>query len=241
MLNWWEGLKAARKERRRLAKFQKAQAWSAGLGLQETFERIYAEGKWGRSEDGAPFCSGNGSKPEHSQAYEAYVADFLTAHPDVGRMVDIGCGDFQVSGRVLARLQRPIAYTGCDIVRPMIEQHQRQHGRPDRTFLVLDAVADDPPAGDLVVIRQILQHLSNAHVLAILERARRLYTWGIITESLPVPKTAANLDIAPGIATRIALGSGVYVDEPPFNLGVIEAFEVPHGPNEVMRTSLVRF
>ncbi len=241
MLRWWQELQAARKERRRLRKFETAQAWSQGLGLQETFERIYAEGRWGRSEHGVPYWSGNGSKPEASAVYEDYVVGFLDSHPEITRLVDIGCGDFQVSRRILARLKRPVSYTGCDIVRPMVEQHRAEHGSPERTFLVLNAVEADPPAGDLVFIRQIMQHLSNAQALAILERARRLFRYAIITESLAVPRKAANLDIAPGQATRIPLGSGLYIDEPPFNLDVIEHFEVGHGPNEVMRTSLVRF
>jgi len=241
MLQWWRAYKAKRKEQRRLQKFARAQAWSDGLGLQDTFERIYTENKWGAAEDGAQFCSGNGSKPGVSAEYEDFLVGFLSEHPEISSIVDIGCGDFQVSNRILSRLDRDIDYTGCDIVAPLIAAHQATHGTENRRFLHLNAVEQDPPATDLVTIRQILQHLSNDQAVAVLERAKRLYRCAIITESLPVPLKQPNLDIAHGIATRIALGSGIYIEEPPFSLTASEHFEVGHGPNEVMRTSLVWF
>lgn len=230
-----------RKRRSRLRKFEEAQAWSKGRSLQEAFEGIYAEGKWGRAPDGVAqrFWSGNGSKPEYSLPYERFVADFLDRHSEIKTVVDIGCGDFQVSGRMLARLGRRIDYTGCDIVRPLIDHHTQAHAGPDRRFQVVNAVEEDPPRGDLVIIRQILQHLSNAQIARVLERARRLYGAAIITESLPVPAGAPNLDIVHGIATRIALGSGVWIEKPPFDLQIAENFEIAHGPNEALRTSVV--
>lgn len=241
MLSWLTALKAKRKEKRRLAKFETAQAWSRQRSVQEAFEDIYAGNKWGAAKDGSRFSSGNGSRPEFSAPYEEFVAGFLDRHPQLTRIVDIGCGDFQVSGRILARLTRPFAYTGCDIVRPLIAHHQEHHARPGVEFRVLNAVEEDPPSGDVVFIRQILQHLSNAQVAAILERARRLFKVAIITESEPVAMRAPNLDIVHGIATRIALGSGVVIDAPPYDLKPKESFEVRHSPDEVIRTSVVWF
>lgn len=229
-----------RKQRRRLEKFKAAQDWSRGLGLQETFEAIYRDGKWGRAPEGeASFWSGNGSKPEYSEAYENFVVSFLERHPDITSLVDIGCGDFRVSSRILGRVGRSIDYTGCDIVRPLIAHHTDQHAAHNRRFMVLNAVEEDPLVGDVVTIRQILQHLSNAQITQVLERARRLYRAAIITESLPVACETPNRDIEHGIATRVALGSGVFIDQPPFDLTVSESFEISHSVNEVLRTSLV--
>jgi SAM-dependent methyltransferase len=242
MLSALMSLAARRKERRRLKKFEAVQSWSRGLGLQETFEGIYREGKWGQPPDAAtPFWSGNGSKPDYTAPYEAFVVDFLKRHTELTSIVDIGCGDFQVSKRILSRLDRPAQYTGCDIVRPMIAHHQQVHAAPGTNFAVVNAVQEDPPAGDAVVIRQILQHLSNAHIARILERAQRLFRVALISESLPVPAGVPNLDIGPGIATRIALKSGVYIDKAPYGLKVAESFDVAHGPNELIRTSVVWF
>lgn len=240
MLEFVRGLRARVKERRRLKKFARAQAWSDGLGLQATFEKIYHDGMWGKP-DGVTFWSGNGSKPEFSAVYENFVVEFLERHTEIASMVDIGCGDFQVASRILSRLDRPVRYTGCDIVRPMIDHHQKTFGNDTIDFRVVNAVEEDPPQADLVFIRQVLQHLSNDQAQKILDRAKRLFKIGIVTESLPVPAKAANLDIKHGIATRIALGSGIYVNQPPFNLVVTDSFDVPHSVNETIRTSVVRF
>lgn len=239
MLSWLTALKAKRKQQRRLAKFEAAQAWSRERSVQQAFEAIYAENKWGEAKDGAQFSSGNGSRPEFSAPYEDFVVAFLRKHPELTRLVDIGCGDFQVSGRILARLGANVSYTGCDIVRPLIAHHQEKHARHGVAFRVLNAVEEDPPAGDVVFIRQILQHLSNVQVAAILERAKRLFKVAIITESVPVALKTPNRDIVHGIATRIALGSGVMIDRPPYNLKVAESLEVRHSGDEIIKTSVV--
>ena len=224
-----------------LEKFERAQAWSGGKSVADAFEGIYRDGKWGQGPDGEAYWSGNGSQPDFSAQYEAFVADFFERNPSLSSIVDIGCGDFQVSGRLLSRLGEAITYTGCDVVAPLIAHHQETYGTPRVRFVQLNAVEEDPPAGDVVIIRQVLPHLSNAQAVAILERVRRLFKVVIVTESLPKPLKEANLDIVHGIATRIALGSGIYVDLPPFNLDVSEVLDVDHTVNETLRTSIVWF
>ncbi len=241
MLNWLSSLQARRKEARRLKKFQKAQAISGQYDIQQAFEQIYAENMWGAAPEGDGFWSGNGSKESFSAAYVAFMADFLARNPDLRTLVDIGCGDFRVSKAILERLDNPPAYIGCDIVPALIEHHKQANARDGVSFRHVNAVDEDPPAGDIATVRQILQHLSNEQVSRILERVGRLYKVAIITESLPKDRKAANLDIGHGIATRIALGSGVYIDEPPFNLSIADHFDVDHSVNEIMRTWVVRF
>jgi SAM-dependent methyltransferase len=231
--------KAARLERKRARKFARRQAWSEGLSVEETFDKIYTENKWGRARDGAAFYSGDGSAAEKSAAYEKLIGDFLTAHPELQTLTDIGCGDFQVSGRILARVARPVRYCGCDVSPTIVAHNQKVHAREGVRFERVNAVDADPPAGDVVTIRQVLQHLSNEQIGAILARLPRLYKVAIITESLPVRFVAANLDIRHGIAVRIPLGSGVYIDQPPYNLAVSEAFDSPYSEKEFLRTSIV--
>lgn len=241
MQGWIAAIRTWRLERRRARKFRKRQAWSSGLGIEDTFDKIYTERKWGRAPDGARFYSGDGSQPAKSAAYEARVVAFLDAHPELSTLVDIGCGDFQVSSRILARLARPIEYTGCDVARNVVEHNAAGHAAPNIRFMHVNAVDADPPAGDVVTIRQVLQHLSNAQIKRVLDRLAGLYRVAIITESLPTTFVAANLDIAHGIAVRIPLGSGVYVDQPPFGLQVAETFDSPYSEKEFLRTSVVWF
>jgi SAM-dependent methyltransferase len=230
-----------RKERRRISRAKERLAWQQGLSTQETFEKIYAERVWGAAPDGGKFYSGDGSKPEASAAYEAFVVDVLRRYPHLSSLVDIGCGDFQVSARILEASPRPIDYTGCDIARTVIAENTERHARPGVTFVVCNAIETDPPAGDIVCVRQVLQHLSNADIQSVLGRLKRIYKAAIITEAQPLRLTAPNLDIVSGNETRLPLNSGVYVDQPPFSLSIAEQSETVTTKVEVLRTSLIWF
>ena len=234
-------LKNWRKERRRLVRDEERRAWQHGLSTQETFEKIYAERVWGAAPDGAKFYSGDGSKPETTAAYEAFVVDVLRRYPHLASMVDIGCGDFQVSARILKACPRPISYVGCDIARTVIAENEARHGGRDIRFVVCNAIETDPPEGDIVCVRQVFQHLSNADIGAVLERLKRLYKAAIITEAQPINLVAPNLDIATGNETRLPLKSGVFVNAPPFNLAITQQFDTVTNNIEGLRTSLVWF
>lgn len=232
--------RAERRKARRLAKFEQAQKRYASLDVQSAFERIYEEAEWGEGPDGARFWSGNGSHPDHSRGYEDFVVGLIERNAWIGTLLDVGCGDFQVSRRILERTG-PIRYTGVDVVRPLIEHHTDAFGAIDRRFLVCNAAEEALPMADLGFIRQILQHLSNAQVSAVLQNAARSVKAAVITESVPIVAVAPNLDIHHGVTTRVALGSGIYVDQPPFSLDVVDCFDLPHTRTEILRVSLVRF
>lgn len=241
LFRWIEALKAARLERRRARKFAKRQAWSQGLSVEETFDKIYTDNKWGRARDGSAFYSGDGSTAEKSAGYETMVASFLNEHPELSSLTDVGCGDFQVSRRILSRLNQPVTYTGCDVAQTIVDHNSKQYARDGVRFVKVNAADADPPPADVVTIRQVLQHLSNAQIKDILARLPRLYKVAIITESLPVRFVAPNLDIRHGIAVRIPLGSGVYIDQPPYKLAVSETLDSPYSEKEFLRTSIVWF
>ncbi|NJO33650.1 MAG: hypothetical protein HC869_11410 [Rhodospirillales bacterium] len=87
----------------------------------------------------------------------------------------------------------------------------------------------------------MLQHLSNADVQRVLERIKRLCRVAIIAESLPTRPVAPNIDIGHGIAVRIHVGSGVYIEQSPFSLNVVHAVDSPYSEKEFVRTSVVKF
>src|SRR5262245_14503356 len=63
--------------------------------LTDTFNRIYADGVWGK--DGAgEGTSGTGSTLEITREYRAYVEDFIKQHR-VTSVVDAGSGDWSFS------------------------------------------------------------------------------------------------------------------------------------------------
>ncbi len=75
----------------------------------------------------------------------------------------------------------------------------------------------------MCLIRQVLQHLSNAEISRVLENANK-YKYLIVTEHYPNPaaKLKPNLDIPHGPTVRLQYDSAVVLDKPPFNLKNIE-------------------
>jgi hypothetical protein len=186
----------------------------AGRPPAEVFEAVYRERVWGGSGD-ADFYSGEGSHdPEIVGPYVAAVSEFLRSLPAKPRAVDLGCGDFNVGSRL-----RPLCseYVACDIVPSLIERNRRVFADRDVEFRALDMAAEPLPAGDVVFLRQVLQHMSNEQIARVLPKLAQ-YRWAVITEHVPGhPGFTPNLEKPPGPGIRVAHGSGIVLAAPPFS------------------------
>ena len=203
-----------------LAKMRLARV--AALTTKKLFAKIYREGSWGRSDDPAQkFHSGSGSHDrEIVQTYIDAVRGLLLSFDEKPDAVDLGCGDFSVGSAV-----RPYCrnYTACDIVDSLIKFNREKFKALNVDFRVLDLTTDELPAGDIVFIRQVLQHLSNQQILNALPRISAKYKYLVLTEHLPGTESfTANLDHQSGPDTRLQINSGIVLTQPPFNLKVSE-------------------
>lgn len=199
------------------------------MTAEETFSEIYRRGLWAGG-------SGTGSDERYSKAYSDFVVQFALER-GVRRVVDVGCGDFRVGGRIA---QAGFEYIGVDLVQEIIERHQSDFGGGRITFLCLDAITEKPPAADLCLIPQVLQHLSNAEIARVLDNCRH-YPQTLVTEHLPVGRDVIpNKDKPHGPDTRLYDRSGVFLDQPPFSLATEIMLEVPYSCGEVLRTVLIR-
>lgn len=222
--------------------FEAEQAQFRDMKLNDVFEQIYESNIWQREGSTARYRSGPGSDAAVTARYEAYVVDYLMREPSIERLVDIGCGDFQVSGRILAALeqrQRPISYVGCDIASNVIAYNRKQFAKPGVDFTVLDISRETPPEGDIVTVREVFQHLSNTHILAALDNLRQRFDRAIVTESIQPGTANPNIDIISGYRTRDGYESGVFIDLPPFNRAVIDEHTFDLSPTEQFRTTVV--
>lgn len=205
---------------------------------EDVFSEIYASGLWGSAES---FDSGPGSAGEAASRYAGYVRD-LVRQTGGRTAVDVGCGDFRVAAQFVGELD---SYHGLDVVPELVARNRAVHGRRGVTFSVMDAVSDELPPGDICLIRQVLQHLSNRQIAEILRRCQH-YRLVVVTEHWPAPEAAGtpNLDKPHGPDTRLDRGSWVDLTQPPFNLHkVSEALRVPSDPplyrsGETLRTHL---
>ena len=187
-----------------------------GMSNAQIFSEIYAENKWGGQE--GDFCSGSGSTNE--SVVTAYVDIIERLAVERGfhgkRFVDFGCGDFRVGRRLLPLCS---SYVGVDVVPALIDHNNLAYGNATTSFLARDLTRDQPPDGEVCFVRQVLQHLSNAEITAILARLDP-YRWVFITEHQPAATAciAPNIDKVHGEDVRVAFGSGVFVDKAPFSL-----------------------
>jgi SAM-dependent methyltransferase len=213
-------------ERRRQHLRARERQRNAGRSSLEIFENIYSEGKWGG--DSPDEGSGSGSEVAVARSYIDYVNTFLRDHPEIARVVDIGCGDFRVARHF--ELTEGQKYLGTDIVAPLVTRHSEHHGSDRVSFMQLDATADPLPEGDLYLVRQVLQHLSNGEATRVIEKVQALGGYALITEHHPAPSrlTVRNLDKPTGPDVRVYDGSGLYLDHPPFDVpGAKIVLDVP--------------
>jgi hypothetical protein len=190
-----------------------------GLETGQIFSKIYKDGVWGKGED--RYFSGSGSHDAAIVgAYVAAVGAWCAGFPRKLNAVDLGCGDFSVGARL-----RPFfgAYTACDVVPDLIARNARKFAGLDVDFRVADLSRDALPEGEVVLIRQVLQHLSNDLILRALPAIARGYSHLILTEHIPATDDfAPNLDKLSGPNIRLGLGSGIVLTKPPFDLKPVE-------------------
>lgn len=189
---------------------------------RDIFTTIYEQNRWGESDEpGVAFYSGHGAHDAVLvNAYIQVVENFLRLFDSKPDAVDLGCGDFHVASKI-----RPLCgrYTACDVVASLIERNRETYKDLDVDFRVLDAVEEDLPDGDVLFIRQVLQHLSNAHISQVIQRLSGRYRAVIVTEHLPWHPFTPNADQPTGPDIRLGppeTASGVVLTEPPFNLAV---------------------
>lgn len=129
----------------------------AAPGIEERFTQIYESNYWGHAES----VSGEGSSL-------AYTRDLRAALPGlfdrfgVRRLLDAPCGDFNWMQQVLR--EHPLDYVGGDLVAPMIQKLQQQHGQAQRQFVHMDITQGPFPQADLWLCRDCLFHLSYADI-----------------------------------------------------------------------------
>lgn len=213
-----------------------------GSSNQRVFARIYRESLWGDALVAQKYYSGDGSHDPSVADYAALVRRII-AESGVKSVLEIGCGDFAVASLYAQDCKR---YTGVDVVPELIAYNRIAFGTDTIDFLLADATEREMPKADLCLVRQVFQHLSNRDIGNILRNTRRSSLL-LVTEHLPAPDLLRrpNIDKSACPDIRVTFGSGVYLDQPPFNRKIevlldfaIQAYNI--APGERLRTVLIR-
>ena len=193
--------------------------------LTGTFNRIYADGTWGRDVGGRG-TSGTGSTLAITQEYRAYIEDFIETH-GVTSVVDAGCGDWGFSSAID---WGDASYLGVDIASDVIAAVRARHETGRIRFQVGD-ITDELPAADLLISKDVLQHLSNDLVRKFISNNLRpgKYKWVILTND----RGRGNPDVASGGYRAIDLAAA------PFDVRGLADLPITFGGESTKITSLL--
>jgi Glycosyltransferase sugar-binding region containing DXD motif len=124
----------------------------------ETFFEWYRSGGAG---------SGPGSVDAYTERFRTWLAVFLREHK-ITSVYDFGCGDWSWAKRMD---WSGIHYLGVDLVQGVIQGLRFQFGKPgERDFEAIDPGSFEVPETDLVLCKDVLQHLPNGEVSALVAK-----------------------------------------------------------------------
>ena len=183
------------------------------LSTEQTFTKIYAQEIWGPGD----YNSGTGSHTDRVvNEYILAVSEFLTSFDNKLDVVDLGCGDFAVGSILREHCNN---YIACDVVDSLITTNTQKFAHLDVDFKTLDIAENSLPEGDVVFVRQVLQHLRNEQIHKFLAKLQGKFQYLILTEHLPESENfVPNIDKRTGPDIRVFFNSGVVLTEEPFCL-----------------------
>jgi len=197
-------------------------------------EQVYELRLWG--DEKTEFYSGSGSHQlEIVKPYIAAVTSFLRSFKTPISVCDLGCGDFNVGKELVIHAKK---YVAIDIVASLIAFNKEKFKEPNLEFQCLDIAVADLPSGDCAIVRQILQHLSNTEVQAIVNKLLN-FKYLILTEHVPEGDFIPNKDILSGQGIRLKKNSGINLLASPFHLKVKEEKQLIAFPLEGNKGILV--
>ncbi|RXG13267.1 methyltransferase [Leeuwenhoekiella aestuarii] len=201
---------------------------------KDAMQQVYEKNLWGGRD--TSFYSGAGSHDRETvQPYIEEVIAFFKSLENPPVVCDLGCGDFNVGKELVSYTQ---AYKAVDIVPELIAHNKNTFKSKQLTFDTIDLANDALPEGDVALVRQVLQHLSNAEIQRIVNQLYA-YPYVILTEHVPEAEFTPNIDIISGQGIRLKKHSGVDLLAPPFNFKVKAATQLLSLPAPGVKGRLV--
>jgi len=169
--------------------------------IAEAFRRHYEDdtSHWGNQ-------SGPGSDPFFTIEYRCFVDKFIRMNK-IKTIVDIGCGDWQFS-RFLNL--EGVNYIGFDVVPSVIEMNRKTFTRDNVRFEMMPAAMEEIPQGDLLLMKDVLQHLPNGTIAEFKEIIFPKFKHCLLTNSFIKLNTGQNMDIEPGGFRCLDLAASPY-------------------------------
>ena len=159
---------------------------------EDRFTWIYKNNYWSSSES----RSGTGSTLKYTENLRKEFPNLLQTY-SIKKVFDTPCGDFNWMRHLLPCVD--IEYIGGDIVKPLIDDLNRDHKSDNISFIHFDLIKQIPPQVDLMICRDCLFHLSYEDTRAVLENfIKSKTTYLLTTTHKNVDNAFGNKDILTG-------------------------------------------
>ena len=156
------------------------------MSNKEVFSKIYKEGLWQGG-------SGDGSKIENVREYVDVLQKYIDK-PEIKTVIDLGCGDWQFSKFLDLS---SVLYLGVDVVDSVIDSNIDLYSASNIDFISRDIITYELPQVDLIICKDVLQHLSNRDVISVLIKIIKSSKFALITNDFNSESTS-NIDIENG-------------------------------------------
>lgn len=186
--------------------------------LNAVFNTIYKTQYWGNG-------SGSGSDENLCAGYVAFLQDFFVKH-NIKSVVDCGCGDWQFSKNIDFS---GIDYKGFDVASFVVERNLATYKRENVNFFLYNGDFSLLPSADLLICKDVLQHLSNAKIQEFIDNLHK-FKFALITNDI------SGYDMSEAINTDINTGEcrGLDLRKEPFKLDckVVHILRMPNAPEK---------
>jgi SAM-dependent methyltransferase len=156
------------------------------FAMANRFSEIYESNVW---EHG----SGEGSLEVHTRGYRDFLQEFLV-QKKISSVVDMGCGDWQFSRLINWNGAR---YQGFDVVPTVIAANKEKFANHNVSFDVYSGNPMELPQADLLIAKDVLQHLPNQTVVDFLPYLSK-YKYALLTNCVNPKGETRNVDIELG-------------------------------------------
>lgn len=175
----------------------------------ETFNNIYINNVWGNG-------SGPGSYIENVKPWVNAINSVIK-EKNISSVLDLGCGDGQWLN--LLPLDK-ISYIGIDASELAISLNKSKNHLGNLTFIHDDLVTADYPKVDLIIIKDVLQHLPYDMIKSILSKIKTGCRYALFCEDF----SNSDKDINAGE------WRGINLMGPKFDIELefIDSYKLPH-------------
>ena len=139
--------------------------YSSPMPQKDVFTEIYKKQIWGDGSEKNPL-SGGGSNPNSASPYVEFIRQTIESN-GVESVLDVGHGDWTMWRDYKFE---NVSYIGIDVASEISNDLTMKFGNNSRKFLEFESENYVYPPSDLIISKEVLQHLPNKDVILFLEK-----------------------------------------------------------------------